>query len=109
MTKKYTYRNKQLTISELSNLTGLSYELIYSRLRAGDTVEQAIRGKHERKEPKQVDLLHCIPRASCFNGVDLTRQDKVIIVGLINDYLKTKERGMALLEQKKDPKQMPRV
>lgn len=55
MTRKYQYKGKQLSITELSNLTGLSYELIYSRLRAGDTIEQATRGKHERKEPKQVD------------------------------------------------------
>lgn len=101
MTKKYTYRNKQVTLSELSKLTGLSYELIYSRLRAGDTVEQAIRGKHERKEPKQVDLLHCIPKASCFNGIALNKQDKIVIVGLINDYLKTKEKGLELLNEKR--------
>lgn len=82
MTKKYYYEGKQLTISDLSKLTGLSYELIYSRLRAGDTVEQATRGKHERKDPKQVDLLSCIPKASCFNNIELTKQDKVIITGL---------------------------
>lgn len=101
MTKKYNYQGKQLTIMELSNLTGLSYELIYSRLRAGDTVEQATRGKHERKDPKQVDLLHCIPKASCFNNIDLTKQDKVIIVGLIADYLKTKAKGLELLDEKR--------
>lgn len=97
MTRKYNYHNKQLTISDLSKLTGLSYELIYSRLRAGDTVEQATRGKHERKAAKQVDLLHCIPRASCFNNIELTKQDKVIIVGLIADYLEQKQLGMDLL------------
>lgn len=101
MTKKYYYEGKQLTISDLSKLTGLSYELIYSRLRAGDTVEQATRGKHERKDPKQVDLLSCIPKADCFNGVDLTRYDKAMIVGLINEYLKTKEHGMELLDKKR--------
>lgn len=97
MTKKYTYKGKQLTISEISKATGLTYELIYSRLRAGDTVEQAIRGKHERKEPKQVDLLHCIPKASCFDGTELTKQDKVIIAGLIADYLNSKAKGLELL------------
>lgn len=98
MTKTYTYKGKQRTLSELSKLTGLSYELIYSRLRAGDTVEQATRGKHERKELKQVDLLSCIPKASTFNGKELSRQDKVIIAGLINDYLERKEKGLELLK-----------
>ena len=97
MTKTYTYKGKQLTISELTNLTGLSYELIYSRLRAGDTIEQAVRGKHERKEPRQVDLLESIPKASCFNNVELSRQDKVIIVGLIDNYLSSKAKGLELL------------
>ena len=97
MTKKYYYEGKQLTISDLSKLTGLSYELIYSRLRAGDTVEQATRGKHERKDPKQVDLLSCIPKADTFNGKELSRQDKVIIVGLISDYLSSKAKGLELL------------
>lgn len=103
MTKKYYYRNKQLTITDLSKLTGLSYELIYSRLRNGDTVAQAVRGKHERKDPKQIDLLESIPKASCFNGIDLNKQDKIIIVGLIADYLRKKERGMELLEAEKRP------
>lgn len=98
MTKKYNYKGKQLTISEISKVTGLSYELIYSRLRAGDTIEQAIRNKHERKELKQVDLLESIPKASCFDGKELTKQDKVIIVGLIADYLKTKQKGLELLK-----------
>lgn len=98
MTKTFNYKGKQLTISDLSKLTGLSYDLIYSRLRNGDTVAQAIRGKHERKDPKQIDLLHCIPKASCFNNIDLTKQDKVMIVGLINDYLKTKQKGLELLK-----------
>lgn len=97
MTKKYQYKGKQLTISDLSKLTGLSYELIYSRLRAGDTVEQATRGKHERKDPKQIDLLSCIPKADCFNGIDLNKQDKVIITGLIADYLSSKAKGLELL------------
>ena len=97
MTRKFNYHNKQLTITDLSKLTGLSYDLIYSRLRAGDTIEQATRGKHERKDPKQIDLLESIPKASCFDGKDLTKHDKVIIVGLINDYLKTKEKGLELL------------
>lgn len=97
MTKLYNYKGKQVTLSELSKLTGLTYELIYSRLRAGDTIEQAIRDKHERKDPKQVDLLHCIPKASCFNGTALNKQDKVIIVGLIDNYLSSKEKGLDLL------------
>ena len=97
MTRKYNYQGKQLTITDLSKLTGLSYELIYSRLRAGDTVEQATRGKHERKDPKQIDLLESIPKASCFNGIDLNKQDKVIIVGLISDYLSSKAKGLELL------------
>lgn len=105
MTKKYNYQGKQLTITDLSKLTGLSYELIYSRLRNGDTIEQATRGKHERKDPKQVDLLESIPKANSFNGKELSRQDKVIIVGLIADYLNSKEKGLELLEQQKDPRQ----
>ena len=100
MTKTYNYKGKQLTLSEISKVTGLSYELIYSRLRNGDTIEQAIRGKHERKEPRQVDLLHCIPKASCFNGIDLNKQDKIIIVGLISDYLNSKAKGLELLDKK---------
>ena len=101
MTKKYQYKGKQLTITDLSNLTGLSYELIYSRLRSGDTVEQATRGKHERKDPKRVDLLSCIPKASCFNNVDLTKQDKIVITGLIADYLSSKAKGLELLNEKR--------
>lgn len=101
MTKKYQYKGKQLTIMELTKLTGLSYELIYSRLRAGDTVEQATRNKHERKELKQIDLLSCIPKASCFNGTNLNKQDKVIITGLIADYLSSKAKGLELLDKKR--------
>lgn len=101
LTKKYTYKGKQLTLSEISKATGLSYELIYSRLRAGDTVEQAIRNKHERKELKQVDLLESIPKASCFNNIELNKQDKVIIAGLISDYLEQKAKGLELLDKKR--------
>lgn len=101
MTKKFKYKGKQRTLSEISKLTGLSYELIYSRLRAGDTIEQATRSKHERKEPKQVDLLHCIPNANVFNGIELNKQDKVIITGLIADYLNSKEKGLELLNEKR--------
>lgn len=108
MTRKYTYKGKQLTISDLSKLTGLSYELIYSRLRAGDTIEQAIRNKHERKDPRQIDLLNCIPKVNCFNGIDLNKQDKVIITGLISDYLSSKEKGLELLN-KKTLSKMPKV
>ena len=105
MTKKLKYKGKQRTLSEISKLTGLTYELIYSRLRAGDNIEQAIRGKHERKEPVKIDLLESIPKANPFNGIDLNKQDKVIIVGLIADYLNSKAKGLDLLEQKKDLKQ----
>lgn len=97
MTRKYNYQGKQLTITDLSKATGLSYDLIYSRLRAGDTVEQATRGKHERKELKQIDLLNCIPKASCFDGKDLNKHDKIIITGLIADYLNSKKKGLELL------------
>lgn len=97
MTKLYNYKGKQLTISDLSKLTGLSYDLIYSRLRAGDTLEQAIRNKHERKELKQVDLLESISKATIFNGTELTKQDKIIIVGLIDNYLSSKAKGLELL------------
>ena len=101
MTKKYNYNNKQLTIMELVKLSnGINYDTMTNRLRKGWAVEDAIKTPlHNRpgKAAKQVDLLSCIPKASCFDGTELTKQDKVIIVGLISDYLKTKEKGLELL------------
>lgn len=108
--KKYHYKNKELTVKELVALSGINYDTMLNRLRQGWTVEDAIKTPlHSRPNKAKVDLMESIPRADTFNEVELTKHDKVVIVGLIDDYLRQKQRGMELLENKKDPKQMPRV
>lgn len=107
MTKKYHYNNKDYTVKELVKLSGINYDTMTNRLRQGWTIEDAINTPLHSRPSKttKIDLLETIPRANTFNGTELNKQDKIMIVGLISDYLKTKERGMALLEQKKDPRQ----
>lgn len=105
MTKKYLYNNKELTAKELVALSGIGYDAMTNRLRHGWTVEDAVNTPLHSRPSKatKIDLLETIPKASCFNGVDLTKQDKVMIVGLIDNYLRQKGRGMALLEAEKRP------
>lgn len=107
MTKKYYYRNKDYTVKELVALSGIGYDAMLNRLRQGWSVEDAINTPLHAKPSKttKVDLLETIPKANIFNGVELSKQDKIIIVGLIAEYLKQKERGLELLEQKKDLRQ----
>lgn len=107
MTKKYKYRNQELTVKELVALSGIGYDTMLNRLRQGWTIEDAVNTPlHSRpKEPRQIDLLESIPKANTFDGTELTKHDKIMIVGLISDYLQQKQRGMALLENKKDPRQ----
>ena len=107
MTKKYTYQGKQLTAKDLVALSdNIGYDTILNRLRHGWTIDDAIKTPlHAKPSKAKVDLLSCIPKADTFDGRELTKQDKAIIVGLIADYLERKEKGMELLEQKKDPKQ----
>lgn len=101
MTKKYRYRNQEYTVKELVKLSGIGYDTMLNRLRQNWTVEDAVKTPlHSRpKEPRQIDLLASIPRAQTFNGIDLTKQDKVMIASLIDEYLRRKQRGMELLEQ----------
>lgn len=101
MTKTYFYKGKQLTVKELVSLSdNIGYDAMLNRLRKGWTVEDAIKTPLHNRPGKaaKIDLLSCIPKASCFNGVDLTRQDKIIITGLIADYLSSKAKGLELLE-----------
>lgn len=107
MTRKYHYNNKDLTVKDLVALSnGINYDTMLNRLRHGWTIEDAINTPlHSRPSKAKIDLLATIPKADTFNGVDLTKQDKAVIVGLIDNYLTQKERGMELLENKKDPKQ----
>lgn len=100
MTKKYHYQNKQLTVKELVNLSNnINYDTMTNRLRKGWSVDDAIKTPLHNRPGKaaKIDLLSCIPRASCFNNIDLNKQDKIIIVGLIDDYLSSKEKGLKLL------------
>ena len=100
MTKKFNYQGKQLTVKELVNLSnGIGYDAMLNRLRQGWAVEDAIKTPLHNRPGKaaKIDLLSCIPKASCFNGTALNKQDKVIIVGLISDYLNSKEKGLELL------------
>lgn len=105
MTKKYHYNNKQLTVKELVKLSnGIGYDAMLNRLRQGWAVEDAINTPlHSKpgKAAKQVDLLESIPKASTFNGIDLNKQDKAIITGLIADYLSSKAKGLELLDKKR--------
>ena len=104
--RKYHYKNKDYTVKELVALSGIGYDTILNRLRHGWSVEDAIKTPlHSRPNKIKVDLLETIPKVQTFNGKDLTKQDKVMIVGLIDNYLQQKERGMELLENKKDPRQ----
>lgn len=105
--RKYQYKNKELTVKDLVNLSnGINYDTMLNRLRQGWSVEDAVKTPlHSRPNKAKVDLLKTIPKADTFNEVELTKQDKIIITGMITDYLRQKERGMALLENKKDPKQ----
>lgn len=100
MTRKYNYNNKQLTVKELVKLSnGIGYDAMTNRLRQGWSVDDAIKTPLHNRPGKaaKIDLLSCIPRASCFNNVDLTKHDKVIITGLISDYLSSKAKGLELL------------
>lgn len=103
MTRKYNYNNKQLTVKELVALSdNVGYDTMLNRLRQGWTVENAVKTPlHSRPNKAKIDLLEIIPKADIFNGRELTKQDKIIITGLIDNYLKQKERGMELLEKKK--------
>lgn len=105
--RTYHYNNKDLTAKELVALSGIGYDTMLNRLRHGWTVEDAIKTPlHARpSQTTKVDLLESIPKAQTFNGRELTKQDKAVIVGLIDDYLQQKAKGMELLEQKKDPRQ----
>lgn len=105
--RKYHYKNKELTVKELVALSnGINYDTMLNRLRKGWSVDDAVKTPlHSRPNKTKIDLLKSIPRADTFNGRKLTKQDKIIITGLIADYLERKERGMELLENKKDPKQ----
>lgn len=107
MTRKYTYKGKQLTVKELVALSdNVGYDTMLNRLRQGWKIDDAINTPlHSRPTKTKIDLLETIPRADTFNNIELNKQDKAIITGLIADYFKTKQRGMELLEQKKDPKQ----
>lgn len=86
---------------KLSN--NINYDTMTNRLRKGWTVDDAIKTPLHSKPSKaaKIDLLESIPRASCFNGIDLTKQDKVIITGLIADYLSSKAKGLELLNEKR--------
>lgn len=105
MTKTYNYNNKRLTVKELVKLSNnIGYDTMTNRLRKGWSVEEAVKTPlHFRPGKTKVDLLEHIPKANIFNGVELTKQDKVMIVGLIDNYLRQKGRGMALLEAEKRP------
>lgn len=106
MTKNYQYKGKQLTVKELVKLSNnINYDTMTNRLRKGWAVEDAIKTPlHSRpNKAAKIDLLDSIPKADTFDGIELTKQDKAMIVGLIDNYLKAKEHGMELLEQKKRP------
>lgn len=107
MTKLYKYRNQELTVKELVELSGIGYDTMTNRLRKGWSVEDAIKTPLHSRPSKttKIDLLESIPKANTFDGVELNKQDKIMIASLISDYFKTKQRGMDLLEQKKDPRQ----
>lgn len=106
MTRKYNYQGKQLTVKELVAISGIGYDTMLNRLRQNWTVEDAVNVPlHSRPTKTKIDLLETIPKAQTFNGTELTKQDKIMITGLIDDYLRRKQRGMELLENKKDPKQ----
>lgn len=100
MTRKYQYRNKEYTVKELVALSNnINYDTMLNRLRQGWSVDDAIKTPLHSRPSKaaKIDLLNCIPKASCFNNIELTKQDKVIIAGLISDYLERKAKGLELL------------
>lgn len=104
MTKLYTYKDKQLTIKELVALSdNINYDTMLNRLRTGWSVDDAIKTPLHNRPGKaaKIDLLSCIPKASCFNNIDLTKQDKIVITGLIADYLNSKAKGLELLNEKR--------
>lgn len=101
MTKKYHYNNKEYTVKELVELSdNINYDTMLNRLRQNWTVDDAIKTPLHSRPSKttKIDLLESIPKADTFNGVDLDKQDKIIITGLIDDYLRQKQRGMELLQ-----------
>lgn len=105
--RKYHYKNKELTVKELVALSnGINYDTMLNRLRQGWSVDDAVNVPlHSRPTKTKIDLLKTIPKANTFDGVELNKQDKAIITGLIDEYLQQKQRGMALLEKQKDPRQ----
>lgn len=98
--RKYHYKNKDLTVKELVELSdNIGYDTMLNRLRKGWSVEDAVNTPlHSRPTKAKIDLLKTIPRADTFHGVELNKQDKIMIASLIDDYLKQKQRGMALLQ-----------
>lgn len=103
MTRKYHYKNKDLTAKELVAISnGINYDTILNRLRHGWSVDDAVKTPlHSKPNKTKIDLLKTIPKADIFNGRELTKQDKIMIIGLIDNYLKQKERGMELLGKKR--------
>ena len=97
--RKYHYNNKELTAKELVALSdNINYDTILNRLRHGWSVDDAINTPlHSRPSKAKIDLLETIPKADTFDGVELNKQDKAIITGLIADYLERKQLGMDLL------------
>ena len=99
MTRKYLYKNKELTVKELVAISdNINYDAMTNRLRHGWSIEDAVNTPlHSRPSKAKVDLLESIPRADTFDGKDLSKQDKAVITGMIADYLERKQRGMELL------------
>lgn len=103
MTRKYTYKGKQLTVKELVKLSdNIGYDTMLNRLRQGWSVDDAIKTPlHSRPGKAKIDLLGSIPKAQTFNGTELNKHDKAVIAGMIADYLERKQRGMELLDKKR--------
>lgn len=99
--RKYHYKNKELTVKELVALSNnINYDTMLNRLRHGWSVEDAVKTPLHAKPSKttKIDLLETIPKADTFNGRELSKHDKIIITGLIDNYLTQKQRGMELLQ-----------
>lgn len=100
MTRKYLYNNKDLTVKELVAISdNIGYDTMLNRLRHGWSVKDAVKTPLHSRPSKatKIDLLKTIPKADTFNEVELTKQDKAVIAGMIDNYLQQKQRGMDLV------------
>lgn len=83
--KRYPFRGKWMRISDISDLTGIPYQTIYNRLKAGKPADQS-----QRCGPK--------PKLFLFRGLTVSVKEASEISGISCDTLRTRICGDRILE-----------